>query len=303
LRVNVPTRPDPLPGAAGTGAAAARGATGSLQLGHRRPPLRNRPSQRQERGGAGLIRRAAPAATLGGTARTRRRRTITEAVRTARPAAWSDLVEDTVAVGGRLLRLARPRDLDALLDEQAFAGDEYLPYWAQLWPSALALARAVGARRSRGAAVLELGCGLGLPAIAAAAAGNRVLATDWSADAVAFTAANAARNRARLSTAVCAWERPAPLLALAPWDLVLAADVLYERRNAGLLLDLLPRLVGPGGEVWVADPGRPHTPAFLAGAAAAFQRRSTADPRVPGVTVHRLRRPGAQGGRNQKGLE
>jgi predicted nicotinamide N-methyase len=224
----------------------------------------------------------------------------------ARPllaAAFTDPVEETLAVGGRLLRLVRPRDGDALLDDGAFQRDEYLPYWAQLWPSGLALARAVAAGPPEGLAVLELGCGLGLPAITAALAGAaRVLATDWSAEAIAFAAANAARNRARLSTAVCGWAEPAPLLARGPWDLVLAADVLYERRNADLLLDLLPRLLAPGRQAWVADPGRPHTAGFLAAAAAAFERRSTTDRRVPGVTVHRLRRRPAQG-RSQNGLE
>ena len=224
--------------------------------------------------------------------------------RAARPAAaWADVVEQAVTVGGRRLRLLRPRDSLALLDEAAFADEELLPYWAQLWPSAVALARAAAAAPLAGARVLELGCGLGLPAIAAALAGGAVLATDWSPDAVAFTAANAARNRARLSTAVGAFQAPAPLLARAPFDLVLAADVLYEQGNVALLAGLLPRLVAPGGEAWVADPGRRHVAAFLAAAAAGFARRATVDLRIPGVTVHRLRRAGrAQGARSQNGL-
>ena len=56
--------------------------------------------------------------------------------------------------------------------------------------------------------MLELGCGLGLPSIAAALAGGRVLATDWSPDAVRATAANAALNEVRLETAQVAWARP-----------------------------------------------------------------------------------------------
>ena len=166
----------------------------------------------------------------------------------------TDMVEEVVAVDGRDLRLLRPRDSEALLDEEAFEREEFLPYWAELWPSSLALARAIAGRALRGARTLELGCGLGLPSIAAALAGGRVLATDWSADAVELTAANAERNGAGLDTLVCSWTEPDPLLAEAPWDLVLASDVLYERRNADLLLELLPRLTG---EVWLADPGRP----------------------------------------------
>jgi predicted nicotinamide N-methyase len=197
-----------------------------------------------------------------------------------------ELVEEVVAVDGRDLRLLRPRDSEALLDEEAFEREEFLPYWAELWPSSLALARAIAGRALRGARTLELGCGLGLPSIAAALAGGRVLATDWSTAAVELTAANAARNGAGLDTLVCSWTEPEPLLAHAPWDLVLASDVLYERRNADLLLDLLPRLTG---DVWLADPGRPPAAPFLEAAAPTWEITSTRAPELINGAVHRMR--------------
>jgi predicted nicotinamide N-methyase len=178
-----------------------------------------------------------------------------------------ELEEEVVVVAGRELRLLVPPDAEALLDEAAFEREEFLPYWAELWPSGPALAEAACARRLRGVRVLELGCGLGVPSLAAAGAGARVLATDWSPDAIELLGTNAARNGLRLETAVSSWSEPGPELAGAPWGLVLAADVLYERRNAELLLDLLPRL---GGEVLLADPGRPHLKGFLERAAATW---------------------------------
>jgi len=198
----------------------------------------------------------------------------------------TDLVEEVVALDGRDLRLLRPRDSEALLDEEAFEREELLPYWAELWPSSLALARAIAKRALRGARTLELGCGLGLPSIAAALAGGRVLATDWSPDAVELTAANAQRNGATVDTLVCSWTAPGPLVAGAPWDLVLASDVLYERRNADLLLDLLPRLTD---EVWLADPGRPPAARFLEAAGRIWEITSTRAPELAGGAVHRLR--------------
>jgi predicted nicotinamide N-methyase len=198
-----------------------------------------------------------------------------------------DLVEEVVPLNGRDLRLLRPRDAEALLDEHAFEHEEFLPYWAELWPSSLALARAIGGRALRGARTLELGCGLGLPSIAAALAGGRVLATDWSAEAVAMTAANAERNGARLETLVCSWTAPEPLLERAPWDLILASDVLYEARNADALIELLPRL---GSDVWLADPGRGPAAAFLDAAQAGWEITSRRVPELPNGAVHRLRR-------------
>jgi predicted nicotinamide N-methyase len=199
-----------------------------------------------------------------------------------------DVVEEVVAVDGRDLRLLRPRDAEALLDEHAFVHEEYLPYWAELWPSSLALARAVAARSLRGARTLELGCGLGLPSIVAALAGGRVLASDWSPDAVAMTRANAERNGADVETLVCSWTEPDPLVERAPWDLVLASDVLYEARNADALLALLPRL---GNDVWLADPGRRPAERFLSAAGETWTISERRVPELANGAVYRLRQP------------
>jgi SAM-dependent methyltransferase len=205
-----------------------------------------------------------------------------------------DLVEESVPLRGAALQVLRPRDAEALLDERAFEHEEYLPYWAELWPSGVALARRVAARTLKGARVLELGCGLGLPSLAAALAGGRVLATDWSPQAIDLLHENAARNDAELETAIVDWQHPAAIVERAPWDLVLGADLLYERRNVAPLLALLPGLLGPSvsgdeasgrgsGELWLADPGRAPASEFLA----EFECR--AEETDGPVTVYRLR--------------
>jgi predicted nicotinamide N-methyase len=155
----------------------------------------------------------------------------------------------------------------------------------------VALADDVARRSLRGAAVLELGCGLGLPSIAAALAGGRVLATDWSPDAVETTATNAALNRVTIETAQVAWSAPELIVERAPWRYVLASDVLYEPRNVDWLLELLPRLVDKTGRILIADPGRRPADEFLARARAGqWHVRSTSSPRSPRVSIHRLRR-------------
>jgi predicted nicotinamide N-methyase len=77
------------------------------------------------------------------------------------------------------------------------------------------------------------------------------------------------------------WSEPDALVRRGPFDLVLAADVLYERTSVAPLLSLLPRLAA---EVWLADPGRPAADAFLEQA----RRRWSVETRVRGfVELHR----------------
>ena len=201
-----------------------------------------------------------------------------------------DSVEERIALPVGEVALTRPRDAEALLTEEGFEREEFLPYWAELWSSAVELAHDVARRSLRGASVIELGCGLGLPSIAAALAGGRVLATDWSPDAVRATAANAALNEAAIETARVSWSEPEPILERAPWRFVIASDVLYEPRNVEQLLELLPRLVDRKSRVLIADPGRRPAEDFLARACAGrWHVRSTTSSRSPRVQVHRLR--------------
>jgi predicted nicotinamide N-methyase len=102
--------------------------------------------------------------------------------------------------------------------------------------------------------VLELGCGVALPSLALRSLGMQPLATDYYEDALRFARANALRNGlAPLHTALLDWRDPP---AGGRWSLVVAADVLYEQRNAEALAALLPRILAEGGRALLADPGR-----------------------------------------------
>ncbi len=181
------------------------------------------------------------------------------------------------------LYLVHPADWEQLRHEEGGAG-RGIPYWARPWPSGLALAAAPPPRGR----VLELGCGLGAPSIAAALAGADVLATDGSPDAVAFAAHSFAFNEAVGEVAVADWlEQGDVLVARGPWDVVLAADVFYTAANVHAALRLFPRLLERGGELRVADPGRAGTRDFLAAARHGFTLRSEA---AGDVSLHTLTR-------------
>ena len=171
------------------------------------------------------------------------------------------LFSDAIEVAGVRLDLLRPRAPESLIDEDAFADDEFLPYWAELWPAATALAAALPA--VHGLRVVELGCGLGLVSLVAAAKGAAVTATDWAPDAIELLRRNAERNGLELRAEVRDWREPWP----ERFDLVVAADVLYEERNVEPVLARVRELAP---EALVGLAGRPYEDRFL-GLAGGFE--------------------------------
>ena len=172
-----------------------------------------------------------------------------------------------VQVGGRSWSVLGPADPDSLIDSVLPNDDDRLPYWAQLWPSGQVLAEAILTTDAlAGQRVLELGCGLGLTAAAALVAGADLLAVDCEPDALTFAAHNVqALAGTSLVTKLGNWRGPDPGAWLEPpYDVVLAADVLYERRDVTPLAALVPRLLAPGGWLWLAEPRREAGGLFVA---------------------------------------
>lgn len=179
-----------------------------------------------------------------------------------RLAARMPLTDSEVTLGGQPAVLVRPANAEELISEEDFDHDERLPYWADLWPAAAALAEHVMGLPGAGSRLLELGCGLGLVAAAAARAGFDVEATDYYDDALDFASLNAWRISGRaIRTRHLDW-RALPT-DLGTFDVVVASDVLYERPYAALVAGIFARTLAPQGSGWLADPGRLAVEAFL----------------------------------------
>lgn len=174
-----------------------------------------------------------------------------------------DTVEEVFTIGGREFLLLRPRNADDLITEADYVKDERLPYWADVWPSSMMLAERLLEETGEGRSLIELGCGSGLCACAAAISRFDVLATDYYDDALLFTELNTRVNAGRaVKTRHVDWSAiPADV---GTFDVVLAADVMYEPRYPAMVAGAIDRLLASGGQALVADPGRIAFPAFIA---------------------------------------
>jgi predicted nicotinamide N-methyase len=194
-------------------------------------------------------------------------------------------VRHRLALPGGELELLQPDEAAELPDDGPVEWAPLVPYWAVLWRSGMALARELaGARLAPDTRVVELGCGLAVPSLVAARAGAAVLATDGCDEALELVERNARENAVALATACVDWGAAGDLVARGPFNLVLAADVLYEQDSVPLLLALLPRL---GDEVWLAEPGRAVARAFVGQAPRAWSVDTSVR---DGIEIIRLRR-------------
>ena len=158
-------------------------------------------------------------------------------------------------LGGVRVRLWRAAQLERFVDGAALLTDDdpaEPPYWMHLWPGALAAARrvATAAEVCAGARVLELGCGLGLPALVAARRGARVVATDWKRDPLAFVRRSAAASGCRVALAQMDWAAAA---LRGGFDVCVGADVGYDRAAEPALVAVLERLLAARGVAWLID--------------------------------------------------
>jgi len=192
---------------------------------------------------------------------------------------------ESFEVAGHPISLVTVRDLERYVDRERLLHDETVvpPYWAMVWGGARALAEHLASVPCVGATVLDVGCGLGLLALVAAARGARVTAIDRERAPIEFLQASAAASGLPVEAVVA--DIVAQRLGRR-FDLVLAADLLYERVEFLSLARALESLLAPAGTLWLADPQRIDTTEF-------YGHLATQGLTVRAACVRELREEGA----------
>ncbi len=164
-----------------------------------------------------------------------------------------------ISLNGRIWTIRRTADLETLWESIGadLGDDERLPYWAEIWPSSLALAKWLNANRDRirDRICLDVGCGLGLTALVAADMGAKVLALDYELEALEWARINTVLNRVE-----------SPLWTQMDWRMsgikekscsfIWGGDIFYEKRFFEPLRDFFKWALAPGGVIWIADQER-----------------------------------------------
>lgn len=181
------------------------------------------------------------------------------------------VVTETVAVGSLRFPFTRIADPDRVLDEVAAEEDRleklsgkradgdylHLPYWAELWDSAAGIGTFLQGNSidlPASASVLDLGCGMGLSGTVAAALGCSVLFADLESPALLFARLNSLPWADRIRARRVDWRTD----RLADrFDLILGADILYERKQWKHLEPFWRAHLAPGGQILLGEPGRP----------------------------------------------
>jgi predicted nicotinamide N-methyase len=179
----------------------------------------------------------------------------------------------TFGFGGHVVRIVRPADPDRMLEDPGVLDwnrkDDYMPYWAYLWPAAYLLAEAVAReewpkRPECGPIeVLEIGCGLGLAGLVAMARGLTVQFSDYDRAPLEFVARSAAENgfdESRYRMRLLDWRS----LPDERFPVILGADVIYEARLVPMVANLLAAMLDPGGMGLIASPNRVAAQGFPA---------------------------------------
>lgn len=135
--------------------------------------------------------------------------------------------------------------------------DERIPYWADLWPSAIALSKHLSTLTNfNDKQILEIGCGLALPGIVASKMGAKITFSDYIHQPLAFAKQNAELNNINNANYKIIDWRTINDIDLRGIDIILASDVAYEKRSFDDLLKAIQHFTSKGIIVYLSEPNR-----------------------------------------------
>ncbi len=155
-----------------------------------------------------------------------------------------------LSIRGKTIKILKPSDIEALLPEEGpLKKIEDFPFWVKIWEASIVLADFIAGVKPDGR-VLELGAGLGVAGLAAAAFGHEVVITDSEEDCLDFVRLSAALND--LSTVKVEKLDWRELPDLGKFEIIIGAEIVFSGRYFESLFKAFRQYLAPGGVIYLA---------------------------------------------------
>ena len=147
-----------------------------------------------------------------------------------------------------------PKSLDGFVNQKDVFHD--FPLWAKIWEASIVLSDHIaGMPVDPKRCFLEIGCGVGVVGIVAAAFGHRITITEYNLDALNFAKANvhvnfSVHNGAGIDVARLDWNQPQ---LKKRFDAIVGSEVIYKETDFQAILKLFETYLMPSGEIILAE--------------------------------------------------
>ncbi len=164
---------------------------------------------------------------------------------------------EKVAVRSKHFNILHVKDLEPLVSGQdVFANTLEFPFWVKIWEAAVVLANWIATvPPNPNGQILELGAGLGVAGMVAAAFGHKVVITDYQDEILDFVRVSAAVNGCsdNIRFEVLDWLKPKDL---GQFDMLLGSEILFHEMFFSPLLSVFERYLAPDGAIYMAHDSR-----------------------------------------------
>ena len=159
-----------------------------------------------------------------------------------------------ITVSGLSLRCLKIVDLDEIILERLETTDlngAELPYWGKIWEASILLAAYLIAQPVvAGRQILEIGTGLGVSGLFAAACGHEVTLSDHKKEVIRFIRANTLLNELdHVPVINVDWTKPASNQL---YDWIVGSEVVYHRPTYDSLVQFFQQALKPHGTIFLA---------------------------------------------------
>jgi hypothetical protein len=173
-----------------------------------------------------------------------------------------DLVFERYLVPNTTIELAVPNFVQ--LQNLYQLGDLDFPYWAKIWPSAIALAKFLQENPNyiQHKKLVELAAGIGLPSFVAAKYASHICCSDYAPAAIVLLEKNIAANQlSNLSSALINWQSiPESIEA----EVLLLSDINYNPTDFDTVFLMLQQFIEQGTTILLSTPQRLVAKDFIA---------------------------------------